>query len=236
MLVKQKDVILEKIKSDGFFSQFDEKFLGEVSEILVLRKYSPNQVIYFPYEPANHIFLVHKGRVRITKVLDEQRRVTFRHAIEGDFFGEEGVFGIGTRDTYAESIHSSEVWIMPAKKFKSLLTDSPEFALIFSKKLYLRTVYYENSLLKAFGFPIMARLVSHISSEVKRLSGNKTNILKITHQELANILGARRETISVCLKELECRGFIEKRKGSIIIKDIDKMERWCERNYVLKNY
>jgi len=209
MLVKQKDVVFQKIQNDIFFSQFDENILERISEFVLLRRYSKNQVIYFPYEPSDYIFLVHKGRVRITKVIDEQKRITFRHAVGGDFFGEEGVFGIPTRDNFAESILNSEVWVIPTKKFKQLL-EIPNFTFSFSKKLYFRTLYYEGSLLRIFGFPVMGRLVSHILGEIKRLSSEETNTLKITHQELANLLGARRETISTCLKELEYRGFINR--------------------------
>ncbi len=232
MLIKQKDLVFQELKCDSYFSQFDDDVLERFSEFTFLRKYATHQVIYFPYEPSTFIYLVHKGRVRITKVLDEDKHITFRHAIEGDYFGEEGMFEIPTRDNFAEAILPSEIWVMHAKRFKSLLTEIPYLAYDFSKRLYLRTIYYESSLLKHIRFPIMARLVSFISSEVRRPNLGEVKIIKITHQEIANLLGARRETISACLKEMEDRGFIEKRKGSIIVKDIEKMERWCERNYL----
>lgn len=233
MLIKQKDLVFQELKCDSYFSQFDEDVVERFSEFTFLRKYASRQVIYFPYEPSTFIYLVHKGRVRITKVLDEHRYITFRHAVEGYYFGEEGVFEIPTRDNFAEAILPSEVWVIDAKRFKSLLTEVPYLAYDFSKRLYLRTIYYESSLLKLTGLPIMARLVNFISSEVRSQNLKGVKIIKITHQEIANLLGARRETISACLREMEDRGFIEKRKGSIIVKDIGKMEKWCERNFLV---
>ncbi|MCX8063991.1 MAG: Crp/Fnr family transcriptional regulator [Candidatus Hydrogenedentes bacterium] len=235
MWVKEKNLILNIIKEDIFLSRFPERVLDKWVDYLVLRKYSKNQVIYFPYEPTKNLFLVHRGRVRITKVLGEQKRFTFRHAVEGDFFGEEGVFGISTRDSFAESIIASEVWIIPTKKFYELLLENPEITFSFSKKLFLRTLYYESSMLKMISYPIMVRLVQHISNEMRKLKTSE-GTFKITHQELANLLGVRRETISACLRELEIRGFIEKRKGSIIVKELEKMENWCKSNFSINYY
>lgn len=235
MLIKERNLIFQKVKDDVFLSQFSDEIVERLVDNLILRKYSRNQLIYFPYEPSKFLYLVHKGKVRITTVLEDGKKFTFRHATDGDFFGEEGVFGIPTRNSFAESILISEVWVIPSIRFYELLTESSEVAFNYSKKLFFRTILYESSMLKMISYPVIVRVVNYLSTEMKKIKASE-GVLKITHQEIANILGVRRETVSNCLRELEYRGFIEKQKGSIIVKDIDKMENWCKRSFSIKGF
>ncbi|HOQ32230.1 MAG TPA: Crp/Fnr family transcriptional regulator [Candidatus Hydrogenedens sp.] len=227
---KEFDKIIE---NDSFFSHLSNEFKENIKRKIHLRTYDKNQIIYFPKEKITHVYIVHKGKIRITRVSENGKVVTFRHVITGDIFGDEALLSKKQREEYAEAITKSEVWLMPLMEFLKGKEENHIFAKLYEKKLLERAKEYEETFADSVFYSAINRVARKIIREIKR-EINPTKKLVITHQELANLLGIRRETITVCLKILEKEGFIEKKKGSIIIKNQINFENWIEKNNTIK--
>lgn len=221
------------IENDRFFSHFSSEFKENIKRKFHLRTYDKNQIIYFPKEKITHIYIVHKGKVRITRVSEIGKLVTFRHVVKGDIFGDEVLLGKKQREEYAEAIMKSDIWIIPLSEFLRIKEENQMFAKLYEKKLMERCKEYEETFADSIFYTSIKRVARKIIREINR-EMNPTKKLVITHQELANLLGIRRETITVCLKILEKEGFIEKKKGSIIIKNQINFENWIEKNNTIK--
>ncbi|MGC8845613.1 MAG: Crp/Fnr family transcriptional regulator, partial [Candidatus Hydrogenedens sp.] len=148
--------------------------------------------------------------------------------ITGDIFGDEILLEKKQREEYAEAITKSDVWIIAFSEFLKIKEENQIFAKLYEKKLMERCKEYEETFADSVFYPAITRVAKKIIREIKREINSKKNLV-ITHQELANLLGIRRETITVCLKILEKEGFIEKKKGSIIIKNQILLENWIEK-------
>ncbi|MGC9053017.1 MAG: Crp/Fnr family transcriptional regulator [Candidatus Hydrogenedens sp.] len=225
---REKKEFDEIIENDTFFSYFSSEFKENIKRKIHLRIYDKNQIIYFPKEKITHIYIVHKGRIRITRVSETGKVVTFRHVITGDIFGDEILLEKKQREEYAEAITKSDVWIIAFSEFLKIKEENQIFAKLYEKKLMERCKEYEETFADSVFYPAITRVAKKIIREIKREINSKKNLV-ITHQELANLLGIRRETITVCLKILEKEGFIEKKKGSIIIKNQILLENWIEK-------
>ncbi len=228
MNIKRLEREVDKyIKNDKFFSHFPREFINSITQKIQLRNYDKNQIIYFPKEKITSIYIVHKGRIRITRVGEKGKVVTFRHVVTGDVFGDEIIIGKKIRDEYAEAIVKSTVWIIPVLEFLNM-RENTLFASLYEKKLLERCREYEENLVDNIFSPSLKRVAKKLLMELNR-EKNTEKELFITHQELANMLGIRRETVTSCLKILEEEGFIIKRKGSIIIRNKIQLENWIEK-------
>ncbi|HOK08195.1 MAG TPA: Crp/Fnr family transcriptional regulator [Candidatus Hydrogenedens sp.] len=223
--IKDVDKLLEK---DKFFHDSSGSLLEKLKNILKLRTYDKNQIIYFPRDDTQNVYIVHNGKIRITRVMDRGKSVTFRHAVAGDVFGEEGIIDKKYREDYAEAIIKSNVWIIPLKEFKDLIQHNPHFSKLYEIILLKRCKEYEELLADTLFYPILVRVARKIIRELKKEGSTNKRVI-ITHQELANMLCSRRETISTCLQILEKDGYIQKQKGSIIIKKSVELEHWVNK-------
>lgn len=222
---KELDTIIEK---DSFFSHFTLEFRENIKKKVLFRTYDKNQIIYFPKEKITHVYLVYKGKIRLTRVSKTGKMVTFRHVIEGDIFGDEVLLGKKYREEYAESLVKSGIWLIPLSEFVKIKEENTTFAHLYQKRLIERCREYEETIADSLFYPAIKRIARKIIREIKK-EANPSKKLIITHQELANLLGIRRETITVCLNIFEKEGFIEKGKGSIIIKNQSNFENWIEK-------
>ncbi len=216
------------IENDVFFSTFSDEFKEIIKKKFHFRTYDKSQIIYFPQEKITHIYIVHSGKIRITRVSETGKKVTFRHVIAGDIFGDEILLGKKKREEYAESLIKSGIWIIPVYDFIKIIEENNTFSKLYAEKLLKRCKEYEETIADNILYNAIKQLARRIIREIKR-EATPTKKLIITHQELANLLGIRRETITVCLTILEKEGFIEKGKGSIIIKNQSSFENWIEK-------
>lgn len=229
MQITKHNKELEKIiEKDNFFSHFSSEFKENIKGKISFRTYDKNQIIYFPKEKITHVYIVHKGKIRLTKVSKTGKIVTFRHVIEGDIFGDEVLLGKKYREEYAESLIKSDVWAIPQNEFLKVSGENVIFAQYYEKKLIERCKEYEETIADSLFYSAIKRIARKIIREIRK-EASPTKKLIITHQELANLLGIRRETITVCLNVFEKEGFIEKGKGSIIIKNQANFENWIEK-------
>jgi CRP/FNR family transcriptional regulator, cyclic AMP receptor protein len=171
-------------------------------------------------DPADRIYLLQEGRMKITALTEDGHEVLHEIIGPGQIFGHTStILGI-PRTSSAQVLEASLLCEMRRKDFESLLTEHPEFLLQLLKSVGLRLKKAEAQLLNVICNDVSTRvreaLIDLIASE-PGIPPDHVVRIRITQQDLANLIGASRQKTSQALKELEGSGVLRLMYRSILV-------------------
>jgi CRP-like cAMP-binding protein len=207
-------------------SPADFQLLEGYSRIRVFSRKAP---IYLPAEAADAVFVLAEGRVKICHVTSDGKQSILAFIEPGELFGELAVFAPGTRDEHAEALERSTIVMIPSDAFQTLLQQRPELSLGVSKLMGIRRKRIERRLKNLLFVPSRDRLI-HLLLELAEQYGKTGDDgvqlgLHLSHQELANVIGSTRETVTVLLRDLQQEGLIFTGRKRITIRDVNRLAR-----------
>ncbi|MBZ0273063.1 Crp/Fnr family transcriptional regulator [bacterium] len=198
----------------------DAADLERAGQLMFVRK---KQVAYRPGDPSDAIFLIRSGRVKISKITEDGREIILNLLKTGDVFGEMAFLEDAPRDTFAEALDDTNIIVIRKPELLQLIKRRPaityRLAKIIGERRREAEKNMENFLYKGVR-ERLANLLLRLSNEYGiRDSRGKMLRIKITHQDLANLIGSSRETVSLTLGDFRREGFIDINERKIIIKD-----------------
>jgi CRP/FNR family transcriptional regulator, cyclic AMP receptor protein len=185
--------------------------------------YRPRQVIYLPGDRAQGVHFLTSGRIKISKVTRDGKELTLAYRSEGDFFGEPCLLDGGPREEMAEAMDASTTMEVSREALDELLRTDGGAAYKFGRALITRRkdleTRVEQLIFKDVGAKLAELLLSlgqehGVSDERGLVVG-----LKITHQEMANLIGSTRETVSLTLSQFKRKGLIQTDGRRVILAD-----------------
>lgn len=190
--------------------------------------YRAGETIYFPGDPSDTVYSLHRGRVRLGYLNENGRRLTFAILGKGQVFGETALAGEETRHWIAEALEDSTLCMIFKGDLLRFAEGNPKLALRISKLVGERLVEIENKLQDLIFKGVPARLSQTLLELAERYGEREAEGVrirfKITHRELAQLIGSTRETTSVALGRMERQGLLSKRYGVIVLKNLERLK------------
>ena len=187
--------------------------------------YRPRQVIYLPGDRAQGVHFLAQGRIKISKVTRDGKELTLAYRTEGDFFGEPCLLDGGPREEMAEAMDASVTVEITRELMDNLLKADGRASYKFSRALISRRkdleTRVEQLIFKDVGAKL-AELLLNLGQE-HGISHERGTVvgLKITHQEMANLIGSTRETVSLTLSQFKRKGLIQTEGRRVILSDME---------------
>ena len=123
------------LNEDPFFSLLSVDVQSRIEDFVYFRAYEYRQIVYFADDVCDQVFWVREGRLRVTRVSDTKKELTYRHVFPGDMLGDECLIGANKRGTFGEALTASVLGIMLSTDFLRILHEENEFALLVNRKL-----------------------------------------------------------------------------------------------------
>src|SRR5689334_1918677 len=172
-------------------------------------------------DPADTIYFLQTGRMKITGLSEEGQEVLHDVIGPGEIFGETSTLLRIPRTTSAQALETCLLGEIHLKDFESLLKMYPELSFQLLKSVGMRLKKTEAQLVNVICNDISQRvreaLKDLMQSELRMAPSNGEIRIKMTQQDLANLIGASRQKTSQALKELENSGVLRLMYGSILI-------------------
>lgn len=190
------------------------------------RRYEPAESIVNYLDTSDDVFFIALGEVRVTIYSSAGKVVSFRELGEGTVFGEYPAIDGGPRSASVEARTSCLIASMPGASFRELLESEPGVAHALLPRLVktiraLTTRVYEFSTL-AVNNRIQAELLRLASLGPRE--GKSARIVPVpTHVEIASRISTHREAVTRELNRLAKIGVIERRGGTLLVKDVDRL-------------
>ena len=209
------------------FSQIspeDIKFLEANSR---MRKFKRGEPIYLPSQAADGVLLVTKGRVKICHVTPEGKQSILNFIDSGEIFGELSLLGTAEREEFAEASEATSLVLIPKPIMLQLIGKYPHISIGITKLIGLRRLRIERRLRNLL-FRSNRERVIHLLLEMADKYGQPTDHglelgIKLSHQEMASIIGSTRETVTVMLGHLQTEGKIKIARRKITILNLDQL-------------
>lgn len=213
------------LQNKTIFQGLNEEELTRVVAIMGIREFKRNEVIFLEGDPGDCFYLVLTGEVRIFKVSADGREKTLALIGTGDFLGEMALIEEKVRSAGAGAVMKSKLGILHRDHFHQLIYQHPEIALKIIVQLAER-LRRANQQIEGLAFKdVRERLVQFLLQlPTQAEDGAGMIIRKVTHQEIANLIGSSRETVTRMLGQLQEEGLIRLDGRHIVIKKRDELE------------
>jgi CRP-like cAMP-binding protein len=195
---------------------FDPKiFLAKVGQGRTIAEYSKDQTIFLQSDPANAVFYILKGKVKLTVVSDAGKEAIIAVLDNGDFLGEGCLRAQPLRMATATAISDCSIVRLEKAAMVRVLHDEPTFSEMFVSYLLSRNMRIEEDLVDQLFNSSEKRLarvlllLAHFGKEGKP----EPVIAKISQETLAEMIGTTRSRVSFFMNKFRKMGFIEYNGG-----------------------
>ncbi|HYT92720.1 MAG TPA: Crp/Fnr family transcriptional regulator [Gemmataceae bacterium] len=193
----------------------------------LLRNFKRGEIIYSPTESGQTVLVLARGRVKIKALGQDGKESILAFIDEGELFGELALLDSEPRNDFAEAVEASVVVAVPCEDMLWLIGRRPDIALYVTKLIGLRRRRIENRLrnilFRSTRERVVALLLELLESHGQAAGPHWEIRLKLSHQELANLIGATRETVTLTLGRLQAERFIRVRRRQIVILDRNRL-------------
>jgi CRP-like cAMP-binding protein len=201
--------------------------LARLAERIELREIRRRDVVYLPGDPGESIFIVNGGRVKVSKVTRDGKALTLNYCGPSELFGETCLVDGSPREEMAEAMENSMVSEIALPVFEELLASNAGLGLLMTKLLAKRRLDLENKMETLVFRDVtskLAELLLDLADEYGVEDSRGTLIaLKITHQELANLIGSTRETVSLTLSQFKRKSLLATDGRKVIVTDSESL-------------
>jgi len=183
------------------------------------RRYAAKDTLFAPGDPDGQLYFLLEGTVRLYKIYGGHKEATVGLLKNGGVFGELGLDEGSRQSVFAEAHTGVRVAVVRKSTLTETIKRRPEFALkllsSFSERLRQSDEMIE-SLLDREVSARLATLLSHLGDRFGEATGSGTVLkVRLTHQDLANMIVSTREAVSKVMSEFQRGGLIEVRNRRI---------------------
>jgi CRP/FNR family transcriptional regulator, cyclic AMP receptor protein len=215
------------LKKIPILAELGPEVLARLAERIQLREVRRREVVYLPGDPGNSMFIVNGGRIKISKVTRDGKALTLNYCGPSEVFGETCLIEGGPREEMAEAMENSMITELDRQDVEKLLQNHAHFGFQLTRILAGRRRELENKLETLVFRDVtskLAELLLNLAEEYGVEDSRGTMVaLKITHQELANLIGSTRETVSLTLSQFKRKKLICTEGRKVIISDAESL-------------
>jgi CRP/FNR family transcriptional regulator len=204
----------------------DVKAIRPHVHVVMLRR---GDLLYDEGDVDDQLYVVIDGKVKLTRTSSDGREVLVRVQGPGDMFGELAMFDPTYRTSNASAVTDARLAAIDHDDLRAVLLDRPTIALLLLRELAqrLRVITDANTNLIFTDVPgRVAKALLELSDKfgVKQEDGIRVSH-DLTQEELAQLVGASRETVNKALADFAARGWIQLSAKSVLLIEPDRLRR-----------
>jgi CRP-like cAMP-binding protein len=180
-------------------------------------------------EPGDRLYIVISGKVKIGRRSPDGRENLLTIMGPSDMFGELSIFDPGPRTSSATTITEVRAVSMDRDALRAWIADRPEIAEQLLRVLARRLRRTNNNLADLIFTDVPGRVAKQLLQLAQRFGTQEGDALRVTHdltqEEIAQLVGASRETVNKALADFAHRGWIRLEGKSVLISDSERFAR-----------
>lgn len=212
------DMISDINEGAGFLDMLTLDEIDTIRRVAITLKFNPGETVFHQGDMHKGIYLIDTGRVKTFYASPAGKEITLAYWTSGHFIGGPEVFGGGKHMWTAVSLEGSRLSYLPGTSVRNLVLSNPNIALCLIEGLVAKGKCYS-----AIAQMLGTRSVMERLAQLLLILGEKTNSIdrKITHEQMANIVGSTRQWVTNALARFQKKGLISIDKKTIRILDMD---------------
>lgn len=209
------------------WNKLSEEHQNRLLSTVMLKKIENGTVVHNATMDCTSLFLIKSGQLRAYMLSDEGREITLYRLFDRDMclFSASCLMRSIQFEITIEAEKDCELWVIPVRVYQIMMEESAPLANYTNEIMATRFTdvmwLIEQVMWKSLDKRVAAFLIEESAIE-------GSNLLKITHETIANHLGSHREVITRMLKYFQNEGMVALSRGTVEIIDIDKLEELCK--------
>ncbi|MGO4888222.1 Crp/Fnr family transcriptional regulator [Anaerobacillus sp. MEB173] len=208
-------VWIDLLKQMDFFKGLSHEEMEPLLQNAIEKTFHDKEILFSEGEDREYLYVLRRGTVLISKLSEEGEERVINILYRGDIFPHTGFFDDRPYPGTASAKKDVEVLMIPIRAFETFIESHPHLAFRIIKSMSKKIYLLQGKLNELLSLNVEERLVAAI----KKIKDENGENIHLTHQELGNIVGASRETISRQLKKLEKQGRVRMTKNGIVLVD-----------------
>jgi len=201
------------IQQLDLFKDIAHEKLNQIEMMFAMKEYYKREVIFEPGD-RNKVFIVKTGQVELYHLSLSSKRVIIERLLPGSIFGDFGIEG--ESELFVEATTNSYVCSLQKDKFFTLVSRNPDLSEKFMKQLFQRLLHVEKRMSSVASDNAFQKIVKLFLSLGQPKSETVMELPdKLTHDELAQMLGISRQTVTTLINQLAKKGSIQRQGKSI---------------------
>ena len=217
---------IELLQTVSIFWDLKPEELGYIAEKMIARRYENGNYIFLEDSDGEQCFFVLEGSVKVTRLSKDGREVILAMLNKGDFFGEMSLLDGESRSANVIALEKTEVLTLDRNDFLDVVNDYPQIAVQLLKELAGRLRKSDRqiaSLSLSDAEKRIALCIIRFADEQGIIQNGRVSIPKTPiQQDIANMAGTSRETVSRALSILEKEDLIARKGRELMILDYKK--------------
>lgn len=228
MTICADSVKCELLANSFMFSQLPARDLERLARFAKFKQVKAREVIIHKADRGNQMSVVVKGRVKLSTLSDEGKEMTFGVLETGEIFGEISLLDGQHRSATVTAIEPTELLVIERRDFIPFLEQHPKVAIkllaILAYRLRLTDEIFEDTLFRNLPSRLAKKFLMLADKYGEQIpQGVKIN-LKLSQQEIGNLVGTSRESVNKQMRAWEDEGLIAFNKGYVTILKPDELE------------
>lgn len=222
------ELLSEIDEGANFLNKLTTAEVEKIRNTGTVKKFTANENVFLQGDEHKGIWLIESGTVRTFYLSPTGREITLAFWTSGHFVGGPEIFGGGAHIWSGDAQENTNLLFLTGADIRHLIVEIPAFAVCIINGLVAKGKCY-SALVQMLGTRSvnerLAQLLVVFSDTHGRQEGNRLYIdRKITHDQLANIVGSTRQWVTTTLDKFQKRGMISVRRQQIVIEDYDMLK------------
>ena len=213
----------------SLFERLSPADLRRLEHHALLRRIKKGSAVFIPRDAADHVCLVVDGRIRLCTSTPDGKRAILGFIEPGEIFGELALIDPASREERAEAEKDSTIVLVSGAVVREIMNESTELALGVTKLIGFRRTRIERRLKSLLFRSNRDRLIHLLMETAERYGkkiGNEIHLeIKLSHQDIASIIGSTRESVTNTLGELQRDGLLRIARQKLVLTDLKTLAR-----------
>jgi CRP/FNR family cyclic AMP-dependent transcriptional regulator len=215
------------LKRCALLQQMTPDQLAALESRCRMRNFPKRSLVYSPHESTDGVFLLAAGRVKICTLTEDGKQAILALIEPGELFGELAVLEPGVREDFAEANEDSIVIRIPVEVMQQLMEEHAAVGMGITKLIGFRRRKLERRLRSLLFRSNRERLVLALLDLAEQYGyptadGIQLRV-KLSHQDLANMIGSTRESVTIVLGELQAEKLLRVGRRKIVLTSLERL-------------
>ena len=223
------------VAPSNFLAQLGQEDYAALLEIATVQHYGKGHFVFRSGAPGNNVYFLRSGKVKIHQLSPLGREVILWFCFSGEIFGLAEVAGGGGRVVNAQACEASQVLAVAQEKFRDYLDGRPRLAMLSMQVLSSRLRVLGEMFVNLVSDDVskrIAKLILRLSARYGTRVGKEVFLnIPLTHQEIADMVGTSRQTVTTVLSTLKRQGVLSIDNRRIHIESEERLNELTHGNY-----
>ena len=217
------------VRRAPLFSALDDAEASSLRESMVLVKVSKGNTLFKEGDDGNRLYVVLEGKLKLGITSNDGRENLLSILGPGEMFGELSLFDPGPRTATATAVTDARLLSLAHDQVIGWVSEHPKVSLQLLGRLAQRLRRSNEVLADLVFSDVPGRVAKAIMDLSERFGVKKADGLYVNHdltqEELAQLVGASRETVNKALADFAGRGWVRLEPRSVVVLDIDRLSK-----------